>query len=483
MSARVLIIDSDVGAATVLAREASSGGHEVVTVSDAASARARVSSFSPDVIVLSERLPDGSGIALMEELRSQLTHSVFLLIGENAGSQEQSLHQGAFDSVDRATEPRALLLRVERAIEHALLRRLVAEAQAEWSPKIEFTLLGDSPAMERLRSRLDGLAAADDTALLITGESGVGKGVLARAVHFRSKRSNEPFVGVDCVSVAPSQLDVELFGQEASAVSATGAAVRPGRVEAVQGGTLFLDEVTQLDESLQQNLLRLLEEGEYVRAGGTTSRKFSACVVAATSRDLAQAVEEGRFRADLRQRLEGMMLEVPPLKDRGEDVFMLADRYATQRARAHGRNRPVLSAEVREALATYPFPGNLRELCAMIDEALWLHREDDTLTLDDFPVLLRYRAETQGRSGYGSNAPRSGLVATGAAAQFGNQMRLAGNAPPPSLGVIRERHADQERLKLVEALEQSGGNVSRAARTVGMSRYQMLRRLAKYGLR
>lgn len=482
MSARVLIIDSDVGAATVLAREASNGGHEVVTVGDAASARTRVSSFSPDVIVLSERLPDGSGLALMEELRSQLSHSVFLLIGENAGSQEQSLHQGAFDSVDRTTEPRALLMRVERAIEHALLRRLVAEAQAEWSPKIEFTLLGDSPAMERLRSRLDGLATADDTALLITGESGVGKGVLARAVHFRSKRSNEPFVGVDCVSVAPSQLDVELFGQEASAASA-GAMVRPGRVEAVQGGTLFLDEVTELDASLQQKLLRLLEEGEYVRAGGTTSRKFTARVVAATSRDLAQAVEEGRFRADLRQRLEGMMLEAPPLRDRGEDVFLLADRYATQRARAHGRNRPILSAEVREALATYPFPGNLRELCAMIDEALWLHREDDTLTLDDFPVLMRYRAETQGRSGFGSNAPRSGLVATGAAAQFGTQMRMAGNAPPPSLGVIRERHADQERLKLVEALEQSGGNVSRAARTVGMSRYQMLRRLAKYGLR
>jgi len=416
----------------------------------------------------------------MEELHSQFPQSVFVLISEGTGSHEESLNHGAFDSIDRGTEPRALVLRIERAIEHALLRRLVAEAQAEWGPKIEFTLLGDSPAMELLRSRVDALAVAEDTALLITGESGVGKGVLARAVHFRSGRSNEPFVGVDCVSVAPSQLDIELFGQESSAASAAGT-VHHGRVEAVQGGTLFLDEVTELDASLQQKLLRLLEEGEYVRAGGTTTRKFTARVVAATSRDLAQAVEEGRFRADLRQRLEGMMLEAPPLRDRGEDVFLLADRYATQRARAHGRNRPILSAEVREALSTYPFPGNLRELCAMIDEALWLHREDDTLTLDDFPVLLRYRAETQGRSGFGSSPPRSGLVSTGPA--YATQMRMTANAPPPSLGVIRERHADQERLKLVEALEQSGGNVSRAARTVGMSRYQMLRRLAKYGLR
>jgi DNA-binding NtrC family response regulator len=415
----------------------------------------------------------------MEELRSQFSHSVFVLITEGAGSHEQSLNHGAFDSVDRNTEPRALQLRVERAVEHALLRRLVAEAQAEWAPKIEFTMLGDSPAMERLRSRVDSLANVDDRALLITGESGVGKGVLARALHFRSKRANEPFVGVDCVSVAPSQLDVELFGQEPS--SATPGSTRPGRVEAVQGGTLFLDEVTELDASLQQKLLRLLEEGEYVRAGGNTARKFTARVVAATSRDLAQAVEEGRFRADLRQLLEGMKLDVPPLRDRGEDVFLLADRYATQRARAHGRNRPVLSAEVRDALSTYPFPGNLRELCAIFDEALWLHREDETLNLEDFPVLMRFRSDTQGRSGYGSSPPRSGLVATGP--QYATQMRMTANAPPPSLGVIRERHADQERLKLVEALEQSGGNVSRAARTVGMSRYQMLRRLAKYGLR
>jgi two-component system, NtrC family, response regulator AtoC len=195
---------------------------------------------------------------------------------------------------------------------------------------------------------------------------------------------------------------------------------------------------------------------------------------------LGRAVEEGRFREDLRQRLESLMLEVPPMRERGEDVFMLADRYATQRARAHGRTRPVLAAEVREALATYPFPGNVRELCAMIDEALWIHHED-TLTLDDFPVLLRYRAESEGRTAFGSSPPRSGLIS--AVPQGATSLRMTANAPPPSLGVIRERHADQERIKLVEALEQSGGNVSRAARQVEMSRYQMLRRLAKYGLR
>ncbi len=480
MSARVLIIDSDVGAATMLAREASAGGHEVVTVGDAAQARARVSSFSPDVIVLSERLPDGTGLALMEELRPQLSQSVFVMITEHRGAHEEPLEHGAFDSVDRESEPRALLMRIERAIEHALLRRLVAEAQAEWAPKIEFALLGDSPEMERVRGRLEQLAPHEDSAILITGESGVGKGLIARAIHFRSKRVGEPFVGVDCVSISPSQLDVELFGQEPTA-STSGAAARPGRVEAVQGGTLFLDEITELDGSLQQKLLRMLEDGEYVRVGGSTPRKFTGRVVAATSRDLHKAVEEGRFHADLKQRLENVTIEVPALRDRGEDVFLLADRYATQRARAHGRNRPVLSAEVREGLSTYPFPGNLRELCAMIDEALWLHRDDDMLNIEDFPVLVRYRAETQGTSGYGSAPPRSGFVMN--APQYATQLRMTANAPPPSLGVIRERHADQERIKLVEALEQSGGNVSRAARTVGMSRYQMLRRLAKYGLR
>jgi transcriptional regulator with GAF, ATPase, and Fis domain len=333
--------------------------------------------------------------------------------------------------------------------------------------------------METLRTRIEALAGGDETAVLITGESGVGKGVLARAVHFRSHRANEPFVAVDCASVAPSQLDAELFGHDATTITGS-SSHKTGRVEAAQGGSLFLDEVTELDASLQHKLLRLLEDGEYVRAGGGAPRKFAARVIVATSRDLGQAVEEGRFRADLKQRIEKVALQVPPLRERGEDVFLLADRYATQRARAHGRARPVLSAEVREALATYPFPGNIRELCAMIDEALWIHHED-TLTLDDFPVLLRYRGETQGRSGFGSQPPRSGLVSAVPAGATG--MRMTANAPPPSLGVIRERHADQERLKLVEALEQSGGNVSRAARQVGMSRYQMLRRLAKYGLR
>jgi DNA-binding NtrC family response regulator len=433
------------------------------------------------VVVLSQHLPDAIGLTLLEELRGQLNQSAFVLITENVETPEvtEALRHGAFDCVARATDPPTLLLRVQRAAEHALLRRLVAEAQAEWTSRIEFALLGDSSAMEHLRSRVDALAKEDLAPVLVTGESGVGKAVLARAIHFRSARANEPFVMVDCASVVPTQLDVELFGHEPS-VSSTPGLAKAGRVETAQGGTLFLDEVTELDSSLQQKLLRLLEEREYTRGGGGPARKFLGRVIAATSRDLAQAVEEGRFRADLRQRLEGMSLQVPPLRERGEDVFLLADRYATQRARAHGRARPILAAEVREALSTYPFPGNVRELCAMIDEALWLHRED-TLTLDDFPVLLRYRAESQGVSAFGSAPPRSGLIS--AIPHSATQMRMTANAPPPSLGVIRERHADQERIKLVEALEQSGGNVSRAARTVGMSRYQMLRRLAKYGLR
>jgi DNA-binding NtrC family response regulator len=481
MSARILIINSDVEAATALSREASEAGHEVVTAGDAASARLRVSTFSPDVVVLTWQLPDATGLALLEELRGQLTQSVFVLVSDQPDPHRtvEALEHGAFDCVSADTEPHALLMRIERAAEHALLRRVVAEAHAEWATQIEFVMLGDSPAMEQLRSRIEALAASDETAALITGESGVGKSVLARAIHLKSRRSNEPFVVVDCASVAPSQLDAELFGHEPAA-STDSTPPRPGRLEAAQGGTLFLDEITELDAPLQQKLLRLLEEGEYVRAGGGPPRKFDARVIASTSRDLGRAVEEGRFREDLRQRLERVKLVVPPLRERGEDVFLLADRYATQRARAQGRTRPVLAAEVREALATYPFPGNVRELCAMIDEALWLHHED-TLTLDDFPVLLRYRAESEGRSAFGSSPPRSGLMST--LPQGASGLRMTANAPPPSLGVIRERHADQERIKLVEALEQSGGNVSRAARQVGMSRYQMLRRLAKYGLR
>jgi DNA-binding NtrC family response regulator len=236
-----------------------------------------------------------------------------------------------------------------------------------------------------------------------------------------------------------------------------------------------LDEIGELELPIQAKLLRLLEEREYTRVGGNLVRRLAARIITATNRDLARAVEEGRFRADLRFRLEVFVLDVPALRERGDDVFLIAEHYIAERARALGRHPPSLSAGLRDVMRKYPFPGNVRELKNMVEQALLL-AEDDELSLDEFPVLAKFRAGWQPKPA----GQRGSLRPPPLTAVRGMDVSGRGAA---SLGVIRERHLEHERVRMVEALEHSGGNVSHAARHLGLSRYQLLRRLTKHGLR
>ncbi|MCA9601756.1 MAG: sigma 54-interacting transcriptional regulator, partial [Myxococcales bacterium] len=258
------------------------------------------------------------------------------------------------------------------------------------------------------------------------------------------------------------------FGYEKGAFSG---ADRPktGRVEAAGRGTLFLDEIGELEMPMQAKLLRLLEEREFTRVGSTRARRLDARIITATNRRLDRAVREGKFRADLRYRLAVFVVELPPLSERGEDVLLLARHFADERARVLGRPPLAFHHEVVDALPRYPFPGNVRELRNMVEQAVVLAR-DDELVLDDFPVLARTHVRTS-------------LLPPGI-----GEMRPS-SMPPPRLGAsrtlaeIRERHQDDEQRQLVAALDASRGNVTLAARRLGLSRFQLLRRLKKYGLR
>jgi DNA-binding NtrC family response regulator len=483
MSARVLIIDDDDDYAAALARHLSRAGHDVIKLHDAASARAQASMLTPDVVVIDQRLPDATGMTLLEDLRPLLRASVFVVMTAypDLDFAVDAMRRGAFDYFEKGKDPRESTMRIERAVDHAQLKRRVVDAQAEQSVQARATLIGDSPAMERLRARLDALAASDDTMALITGETGVGKGLVARSIHLDSKRAAEPFVAVDCTTIPGTLVESELFGHERGAFSGA-IGVKLGRVESAQRGTLFLDEIGELELPIQAKLLRLLEEREFTRVGGNLVRRLSARIITATNRDLARAVEEGRFRADLRFRLEVFVLEVPALRERGDDVFLIAEHYIAERARALGRHPPSLSAPVREVMRRYPFPGNVRELKNMVEQALLL-AEGDELSLDEFPVLAKFRAGWQPKPA-GRGTLRPPPQAVGAAAVFpGLRSVESGARGVASLGVIRERHLEHERARLVEALEHSGGNVSHAARHLGLSRYQLLRRLTKHGLR
>ncbi len=513
MSGRVLIVDDDPGFARALARSLRRQGHEVFLCERGAEARQLLEQADPDVVVLDFHLPDADGLHLLEELRPTAIGASFVMATAypSVDVAVEAMRRGAFDYVPKGADAEECRLRIERAMSLALLRRRMADVTRGEATGEDYGLVGESRPMQQLRAQLRTAADSGDTTVLLFGETGTGKGVAARAIHAMSARAYEPFVHVDCTTIPATLVESELFGHEKGAFSG---AVRSkeGRVEAAGRGTLFLDEVGELDLAIQAKLLRLLEEREYSRVGGTRTRRLEARIVTATNRDLERAVQEGRFRADLRYRLEVFVVRLPPLRERGDDVFLLAARFAAERARALGRPELRLHPDVIHWLPRYPFPGNVRELRNMIEQAVLLAKGDE-ITLDELPVIARLAqraaapepADPLRRSGEPWTPPPTTPSSPGPAAVPHVPLPAEAAAPPspvampppaekppepspqpeapPSLAAIRQRAAARERALLLQALEATGGNVSAAARRLGLSRYQVLRRLKRYGLR
>jgi len=307
-------------------------------------------------------------------------------------------------------------------------------------------LVGGSQVLSRLRRELHAIAATDSTVLL-TGETGTGKGLAARLLHEASSRSRGPFVQVDCAALAPTVIESELFGHERGAF--TGAdAVRDGRLAAAAHGTLFLDEVGELEPRLQAKLLRMLQERVFERVGGSRTLAMTARVVAATNRDLRSAVERGEFRADLYYRLQVLELRLPPLRDRLEDVPAIVEHGLREVARRLGRPAPAPTEALCRALGQHAWPGNVRELLNVL-ERLMVRSSGEPLDVDALAGTL----ETW----------RS--------------------APPPDLSAVRDGERGSERERVAEALRAAGGNVSRAARRLGLPRSTLRHRIERLGLR
>jgi two-component system response regulator AtoC len=506
MSARLLIVDDDATYARALSRSVQRAGHDVAHCLTAREARDRFTSIEPEVVILDYQLPDADGLALLDDLRRVAPAAVFLLntAYPNLDVAVEAMRRGAFDYVAKDHTIRECLIRIERAVEVARLRRQVVEAR-QGGTAADDAMIGDSPPMQRLRQRLEALAVSDDTTAFIVGETGVGKGVVARQIHAASGRVYEPFVAVDCTTIPATLVESELFGHEPGAF--TDAKRRKlGKVEAAGKGTLFLDEIGELELPIQAKLLRLLEEGEFNRVGETKVRTRDARVIAATNRDLSRAVQEGRFRADLRYRLEVFVVEVPPLRDRGDDVLKLAHHFAAERARGMGREVPPFADELLTTLKTYPFPGNIRELKNMVEQAMLLSR-GESLDLTEFPVLQRYRDEERESPApqpfvdrTTATYPTAGAAAARPSPAWETPTRTRAHAPPtpadlrtPSsppesepaprgLSAIRQARDAEEKTRILQALEVADGNVSKAAEELGLSRYQLYRRLKKHGL-
>jgi DNA-binding NtrC family response regulator len=312
--------------------------------------------------------------------------------------------------------------------------------------------------MVELRSTLRRVAATDATVLL-TGETGTGKGLVARELHRASQRAREPFVHVDCASLATSVIESELFGHERGAFTGADSA-RAGRLESAATGTLFLDEVGELEPRLQAKLLRALEDRAFERVGGTQTLKLRARVVAATNRDLPHAVAEGGFRADLYYRLQVVELELTPLRERLEDLPELVDHGLRESARRQGRSAPRVVDGFLAALAAHDWPGNVRELLNVLERIL-AHGAGPLLGPDDLRGLL--------------GPWRAGLPPV-------DPDRVRDVSPiDRGPGPASETERD-DRDRIVTALVATGGNIARAARRLGLPRTTLRHRIAKHGL-
>ena len=308
-------------------------------------------------------------------------------------------------------------------------------------------LVGESQALSRVRRELVAIAATDST-LLLTGETGTGKGLAARLLHDASRRARAPFVQVDCAALAPSVIENELFGHERGAF--TGAdAVHEGRFAAAAGGTLFLDEVGELEPRLQAKLLRVLQERAFERVGGSRTLAMTARVVAATNRDLRGAVGRGEFRADLYYRLQVLEVRLPPLRERLDDVPAIVDHGLREIARRLGRPVPATTGSLYRALCEHAWPGNVRELMNVLER-----------------LLVRHAAE-----------PLDG------AALVGSLDPLPAPAGVDPRTLVRDRDPGSDRERVAEALRSAGGNVSRAARRLGLARSTLRHRIERFGLR
>ncbi len=448
---RVLVVDDEDLIRWSLTEELRGHGHEVLEAADLASARAAFEQHDPELVILDIRLPDGTGTELLQQIRAEDEDlPVVMITGHGTvATAVEVTRMGATEYIPKPFDLEEMMLVVSRALGagrrrrhlRALSRRTVAAGYSE--------IVGQSPAMQRVFELLQRLEAADAPTILVTGESGTGKDLVARAIHQRSRRADEPFLEVDCTGLSDTLIQSELFGHERG--SFTDAKARKlGLFEVAGRGTLFLDELGELPLQTQSKLLRALENRRFKRVGGTTDVHLKARIVAATNRDLAEDVEAGRFRKDLFYRLAVIPIEIPALRTRRGDVPLLVEHFRRKLAADLGRRVDSVEPRAMELLDAYAWPGNVRELRNVIERGVILCR-GGVISAADLPAEIR----------------RSEPVAEGGAFQL----------PPEGLDL-----AELERDLVRQALERAEGNQSGAARLLRIGRYALRYRMEKMGL-
>ncbi len=386
--ASLLLVDDDDAFRRVLAMELERAGYDAAGAASGAEALRAVADAPPQVVLLDLNLPDMTGLEVLERLRAASPASeVIMLTGHGSiDTAIQAIRAGAFDYISKPCPLDELEVRLERALErHSLHRRTTLLERGLTTPDLGGAFVGASPAFSRLLE-LIGRVAAADSAVLVTGETGSGKEIVARLVHSRSPRREKPFVVVDCAALQESLLQSELFGHERGAFTGADRA-KPGLFEVAHGGTIFLDEIGEVSLPTQVKLLRVLDTSTFRRVGGTAEIRVDVRLVAATNRDLAAMVRQGLFREDLFYRLSTISLRVPPLRERNGDIGLLARHFAAQLNERSGRRKQI-GASALEALEGHDWPGNVRELKHAVEAALVVC-DGDEVRPEHLPASLR----------------------------------------------------------------------------------------------
>ncbi|HQL97502.1 MAG TPA: sigma-54 dependent transcriptional regulator [Smithella sp.] len=449
----ILITDDDRAHRVMLKKLLNGWGYNVTEADDGLVAVEKVRKISFDLILMDIRMTNVSGIEALEQIK-QINADIPVIIMTAYASVEtavQTLKKGAYDYLTKPLDFDELQVSIARATEHSRLKKENEYLKEKLGEKFDRrNMIGQSPSMIKLLEVVEQVAATQAT-VLITGESGTGKEVIANAIHFNSARKNAPFVKINCAALTETLLESELFGHEKGAF--TGADKRrEGKFVQADGGSIFLDEVSEMSPAMQVKLLRVLQERELTRVGGHDVLKIDVRVIAASNKDLKKEIRDGRFREDLFYRLNVVTLDVPPLRERSEDIPLMAHAFLKMFAENNAKVIKGFTPQAMQKLASYSWPGNVRELMNAVERAV---------------VLCR--TETIGEED---------LIFTMADQALSREVLSAGQKMPAASG---NRSLEEiEKQSILEALQSCRGNKSEAARRLGITRKTLRKRLHKY---
>lgn len=448
---KILMVEDSASLTSIYRAYLEQDGYEVAAVDTLSKAHISLSALAPDLVLLDIELPDGSGMELLEELQqTQQAPEVIVMTAHGTSDMAvQAIQAGAFDFLTKPFDGTRLRVTVENAMQHLQLDGKIKELAALEKENFE-GFIGASPVMQSVYRTISSMASSQATAFIV-GESGTGKELAAEAIHMQSQRQNNEFLAINCAAIPGELMESELFGHVKGAF--TGASSnREGAVNAADGGTLFLDEICEMDLDLQSKLLRFIQTGTYRKVGSNTLEKVDVRFVCATNRDPVEEVKAGRFREDLFYRLHVIPIRMPALRERGEDIVRIASHFLQDFSEREGKSFVSFSKAAADALSRYTWPGNVRQLQNVVQQAVVLN-DDTEVDVDMLP----------------ENIVRGEIFQAGqASVQTDNVVALQSSSFSQEQRTLQARR-DIEPLWMVEkaavlaAIEACEGNISRAA--------------------